>query len=73
MDKVTLTEKVRQSLIEKVGVCPTCGSSEGGLRKIAIKLGIAHSTLWRFLKGKQLQSNTLDKLVLFLKLKVTHG
>ena len=63
---ITVTETVRSGLgIVMHGVpCPTCGNTGKGmtLREVAGQVKVSPSTLSRFLNGRSIDSDTLDRL-----------
>jgi transcriptional regulator with XRE-family HTH domain len=62
--KTTFTEGLRTRLRSAFGVCPTCGQpTEHSTREIADEIGLSHTTLWRFLKGKKPSADVVDRLV----------
>lgn len=64
---LTVTQSVREGLriIMQIGPrCPTCGRAgeEMTLRQVAALTDVNHVTVGRFLHGKSVDSDTLDKL-----------
>jgi transcriptional regulator with XRE-family HTH domain len=68
----TFTVGLRSKLLAKMDPCPTCQQPRAAesLRVVAKDLGVAHSTLWRFLQGKSPSARLVDKLVVYLGLEV---
>ena len=62
----TLSEDIRARLAKEVGTCPTCGRTGGGTKKAAQEMGLATTTLWRFLGGKPVNSDHLDMIANWL-------
>lgn len=62
------TETLRHRVRAKGGACPTCGQplSEGGVRAVAAAIGIGHSTLWRFLRGRDITGRNIDLIEAWL-------
>jgi hypothetical protein len=62
--KATFTDQLRTRVQTALGVCPTCGQPTGmATREMGARVGVAHSTLWRFLKGKKPSADLVDRLV----------
>lgn len=64
----TLTASLRERLRAAMGACPTCG--RGGSmdqREAARRIGTSVSTICRFLQGKGVSSDFLDKLEKWLE------
>lgn len=61
---MTLTERLREQVRAAAKTCPTCGqpTEAGGARRLAGKIGVSHTTLWRFLRGDPCSSDTLDSI-----------
>ena len=64
----TFTDSLRRRVRERSGECPTCHqpTQDGGIRAVSDAIGMAHTTLWRFLRGHQITSDQLDKIVAWL-------
>lgn len=43
--------------------CPTCGHGKTTLRQVSEEIGVHHTSLHRFLKGKPASQKTIDNLV----------
>lgn len=65
---MSYTETLRRRLRAKVKICPTCGQAtrEGGLREAADAIGIGHTTLWRFLHGRDITGRNIDLIEAWL-------
>ena len=64
----TFTDSLRRRLLEASKFCPTCGqpTTEGGMRALGRKIGVAPMTVSRFLSGRDVQSDTIDAIVKYL-------
>jgi hypothetical protein len=64
----TFTDSLRRRLREHALICPTCGQSTeaGGIRALAKRSGVTHTTLWRFMRGSDVTGTTIDAIVKFL-------
>lgn len=62
-------ESLRRRVRVELDCCRLCGNISGGkLPGAAVEIGIAHSTLWRFLQdGKGLSGASLNKLMAWLE------
>lgn len=68
MNSESFSDGLRQRLREASRFCPTCGqpTTKGGVRALAARIGVHHSTLWRFMHGEPTKSDTIDAIVRFL-------
>lgn len=60
MTEKPLTELLRKYVKEEF-CCPTCGVPRH-FREVADKIGVNHTTLWRFMRGGKPSANLLDAL-----------
>jgi hypothetical protein len=67
-DRPTLSDGIRSRLKAQAMTCPTCHQPTvgGGVRGLADKIGVGHSTLWRFINGQSCNSDLLDKVEAWL-------
>lgn len=69
----SFTAALRKRLADHVGTCSECGRPKESLREVASEVGVAHSTLWRFLGGAGLSSAVVDQLVPWLDAQDNEG
>lgn len=67
---MSLADDLRSQLSVAMGRCPTCGRGGGlSVRQAAATLGVSPATLQRFLSGRQVASDFLDKVAAWLETK----
>lgn len=64
---MTLQEKLRDGLNQRMKRCPTCGTTTRTLRDMSKVIGASPATLCRFLAGKPASGDVLDKIDAFLR------
>ncbi len=62
-----LSETIRDGLRSKMQTCPTCGHPALSTRGAEALSGVPSATLWRFLRGHSVDSDTLDKIAAWLE------
>jgi len=63
----TLIDELRQRTKRRLLYCPTCGQgTKNNLRESATRIGMAHTTLWRFVKGGQPSARVMLKIAEWL-------
>ena len=63
----TLSDSLRWKLREALSPCDTCKTYQKSQRQLARDIGILDSTIVQFLKGKAIDSGTLDKIVRYFQ------
>lgn len=63
----SLSETLREGLRSRMQTCPTCGHPALSTRGAADLAGVPSATLWRFLRGHTVDSDTLDKISAWLE------
>jgi len=65
----SFTDGLRDRLVAKLGICPTCGHQRWNtLRALAKAIGVSPATLTRWLnQGKEPDANTINLAVRYLE------
>lgn len=72
MQRRSPIDELRERVKRKLGYCPTCGQPRDmRSREAAEAIGVAHTTLWRFLSGRSPSADLVDRLAKWLGVRWT--